>query len=407
MRPRRQQGQICKRGTNWMLRFHEDRIVNGAVKRVRTMRVLAAYSDYPLKVNQTNINEVRSKLQQQIVAILAGVNEQSSCENTLTLAEFIVRRYFTRLDQRLLIPAGNALHIEPSTIDSYRDIWKVHVEKHPVASIQIRNFTAKDGQQFLESLPQQLSHKTHLRIKNFLRGVFTYAITNGDLTINPMEHTKVGGQTIKSGTVGMTVRQKKIRASNEHAYTLEEVADMLDKVPEPARTVIALAAFTGLSRSELRGLKWADYDGDSINVQRKIWMQHIGAPKTNARLASVPVVPVLKTILRKYKTNFPAGEDDWIFRGEKLMRPLDLDNLSRRDIPQYINGAWFGWHAFRRGLGTRLNEAGVTDKTIQSILRHANVSTTQAYYILPDHKRAEAGLKKFAKTLKTKYGITG
>ena len=44
-------------------------------------------------------------------------------------------------------------------------------------------------------------------------------------------------------------------------------------------------------------------------------------------------------------------------RGEKLMRPLDLDNLSRRDIPQYINGAWFGWHAFRRGLGTRLNEA--------------------------------------------------
>jgi site-specific recombinase XerD len=79
----------------------------------------------------------------------------------------------------------------------------------------------------------------------------------------------------------------------------------------------------------------------------------------------------------------------------------------RRDIPQYINGAWFGWHAFRGGLGTRLNEAGVDDKTIQSILRHANVSTTQAYYILPDQKRAEAGLKKFAKTLKTKYGITG
>jgi hypothetical protein len=59
----------------------------------------------------------------------------------------------------------------------------------------------------------------------------------------------------------------------------------------------------------------------------------IGAPKTNARLASVPAVPALKTILQKYKANFPAGEGDWIFRGEKLMRPLDLDNLSRRDIP--------------------------------------------------------------------------
>jgi integrase len=103
-------------------------------------------------------------------------------------------------------------------------------------------------------------------------------------------------------------------------------------------------------------------------------------------------------------TRAPIG-DRWVFRGEKMLRPLDLDNCSRRDIPQFINGAWFGWHAFRRGLGTRLNEAGVDDKDIQSILRHADVSTTMAYYILPNHQRAEAGLKKLDKTLRTKYGI--
>ena len=84
-----------------------------------------------------------------------------------------------------------------------------------------------------------------------------------------------------------------------------------------------------------------------------------------------------------------------------------IDNLSRRDIPQYINGAWFGWHAFRRGLGTTLNEAGVDDTEIQSILRHADVSTTQAFYILPNRERAEAGLRKLDKTLCTKYGIKG
>ena len=89
----------------------------------------------------------------------------------------------------------------------------------------------------------------------------------------------------------------------------------------------------------------------------------------------------------------------------KLFNPLDLDNLNRRDIPQFINGAWFGWHSFRRGLGTRLNEAGVDDKEIQSILRHADIGTTQAYYILPNRERAEAGMKKLDKTLRTKYGI--
>ena len=119
------------------------------------------------------------------------------------------------------------------------------------------------------------------------------------------------------------------------------------------------------------------------------------------------MIPLLRKILAKYKNDFPAGEDGWIFRGEKFLRPLDLNNLSRREIPKFIDGAWFGWHAFRRGLGTRLNEAGVNDKDIQSILRHADVSTTQAFYILPSRERAEAGLIKLGRTLRTKYGIKG
>ena len=184
-----------------------------------------------------------------------------------------------------------------------------------------------------------------------------------------------------------------------------KLLEMLNKLPEPARTVCAMAAMTGFSRSELRGLQWQDYDGETIQVQRKIWKDQVGAPKTEAREAGVPVIPLLAEILAKYKEEFPPTSDGWIFRGEKLGNPLDLDNLSRRDIPQHINGAWFGWHAFRRGLGTRLNEMGIDDKTIQLILRHANVSTTQAYYILPDLKRATESMKKLDKVLRTKYGI--
>jgi integrase len=121
--------------------------------------------------------------------------------------------------------------------------------------------------------------------------------------------------------------------------------------------------------------------------------------------ASVSVIPVLQKILAKYKQEFPKVGDGWMFRGEKLLRPLDLDNLSRRDIPEHINGAWFGWHAFRRGLGTRLNEMGVPDKDIQLILRHADISTTQAYYILPNFERAKAGMKKLGAVAQKRYGI--
>jgi integrase len=58
---------------------------------------------------------------------------------------------------------------------------------------------------------------------------------------------------------------------------------------------------------------------------------------------------------------------------------------------------WHGWHAARRGLGTSLYRLGVPEKTIQAILRHANVSTTNTYYIksaADDTRVAMAKLEK-------------
>jgi integrase len=240
-----------------------------------------------------------------------------------------------------------------------------------------------------------------LRIKNFLSGVFAWAISDGVYHgVNPMAEIKVGGHT---------------EEEQEYAYTLEEVAEMLDMLEEPARTVCAVAAFTGLTHSELPGLKWSDYDGKYITVQRKItgnFVQdqkkvvgrYIGAPKTSARKASIPVVRQLQQILQEFRKQFPPTAENWIFRGTKSLEPLNLDHLVRRQIRPRINGNWHGWHAFRRGLGTRLNDLGVDTKTIQSILRHSNISTTLAFYILPSKEKAEAGLKKLSKAME-KYKI--
>ena len=405
-RPRFQKGQIMVRSGNWVLRFRTDVIENGVTKRRRETCVLASTADHP-DIRPTEIAKAELRFADKIARCLAPVNQGHITTGSLTVGEFIEQSYFPRLEWRLQVPPGAAHHIEPSTVNGYRDIYKVHVKDNPAAKIKLREFRPRDGQRFLDSLNQKLSHQTHLRIKNFMRGMFAWAIADGAFDgANPMEETKAGGWSKKSSAPEpKTERERKIRESNEHAYTLEEVAEMLDKLPEPARTVCAVAAFTGLTRSELRGLKWSDYDGETINVQRKMWNTHVGSTKTDAREAGIYVVPMLQKMLAKYKKEYPAAGDGWMFRGEKLLRPLDLDNLSRRDIPQYINGAWFGWHAFRRGLGTRLNEMGVDDKEIQSILRHADISTTQAYYILPNLERAKAGLKKLGAVAQKKYGI--
>ena len=58
---------------------------------------------------------------------------------------------------------------------------------------------------------------------------------------------------------------------------------------------------------------------------------------------------------------------------------------------------WHGWHAFRRGLATNLNRLSVPGKTIQAILRHAQLSTTMKHYVKAvdeDAVRAMQALEK-------------
>jgi len=282
---------------------------------------------------------MRAALSSRIGPILARYNQgvsgaAASASRTLSLSvsEFIEQSYYPRLDWRLEQPAGNEFHIEPSTVKGYKDIFKRHVQPSKFGKRKLIDVNETETQRFMESLDQHLSHATHLRVKNFMRGVFSWAVTDGVFRgVNPFSNTKAGGNT-KKNLGKMDERQRQVAESNSHAYTLEEVAEMLDKLPEPARTVCAVAAFTGLTRSELRGLKWSDYDGQTISVSRKVWGNHVGAPKTEAREAGVPVIPTLRKILAKYKaSNFGRPiEQDWMFYGLKSKRPLDLDNQSRR-----------------------------------------------------------------------------
>jgi integrase len=92
-----------------------------------------------------------------------------------------------------------------------------------------------------------------------------------------------------------------------------------------------------------------------------------------------------------------------MFYVSKEQKQIDMDNLSRRAIPQFINGAWRGWHAFRRGLGTRLNDMGMSLTNIRSILRHASISTTTAHYVFPNPDKTKAGLRKLPEAVRKTY----
>jgi hypothetical protein len=66
-------------------------------------------------------------------------------------------------------------------------------------------------------------------------------------------------------------------ASETYAYSLEEITQMLNVLPEPAATIVAVAAFTDVRKGELRGFLWENYDGEQVLISQSFWRACTGA----------------------------------------------------------------------------------------------------------------------------------
>lgn len=153
---------------------------------------------------------------------------------------------------------------------------------------------------------------------------------------------------------------------------------MLHVLPEPAATIVAVAAFTGVRKGELRGLLWENYDGEQVLIiaqlaRRLGWHRSLSGNPANGLM-------------------FPAP----------LGSPVNLDALAADVLVPLLTKAgltWHGWHAFRRGLATNLHRLGVPDKIIQRILRHSNAAVTQSCYIKTADPEVSAAMQQFARSL--------
>ena len=228
------------------------------------------------------------------------------------------------------------------------------------------------------------AHTFYRNLKNgFLASTFKYAIRMGLTKYNP-------------------VRDAAIPEGNEadtHAYTLEEfktIIKALDKEgPDKNHTVEAMmfvAMFTGLRISEVRGLRWEDWDREKqiLNVRRAVDINgNITEPKTKASKAPVPVVGVVRKKLEAHvKRNTGDG---YIFHADDLPQTLIRPgNLVRRSIFPVLKKnkiEWHGFHAFRRGLETALVGAETDPIFAKIIMRHELDDVTIKHYL--DRKSAE------------------
>jgi integrase len=364
MRTRHQKGYLYKKGNLWLLRYYDNQeLPDGTITRIqKAHKLVEAVGEYRTKA------AVRELAQE----FLAPMNDsRMTPQSVMSLGRFVEGRYLPYVEKQK----------RTSTFHGYRNVWKGYLQPH--GGIALRDFKTADVECVLETIADEnnLTSTTLQHIKAFLSGVFRYAKRMGVIhTENPVRDA---------------VLPKAKPGEDTYAYSLEEIARMLQVLPEPAATIVAAASYTGARKGELRGFRWEDYYGEHIRISQSYWRSHREEPKTRKSRATVPVITQLAERLNLHRELTGNPSCGLMFQSA-ARKPLNLDALAADVIrPAFKQHEleWHGWHAFRRGLATDLHRLGVSDETIQRLLRHSTVAVTQNCYIKTADADAVAAMR--------------
>jgi site-specific recombinase XerD len=158
----------------------------------------------------------------------------------------------------------------------------------------------------------------------------------------------------------------------------EEVAELLERIPASTpldlrdRAMFELAYAAGLRAEELTLLDATsvDPDGEQVRVEGK-----------GGRTRVVPVGEhawrALDRYLSRARAALDAGETQALFLS-KSGRRLSTSDVRRR-LKLQARRAGISPHTLRHSFATHLLEGGADLRTIQELLGHASISTTQTY----------------------------
>jgi integrase len=375
---RHQQGYVFRKGNGWYLRYYDSvASSDGTSARKAQCKKLVDFG-----------GKYRSKTSVRPLAdeFLRPFNDGTYVPtSSMTVRAFVEGHYLPYAkDQK-----------RPSTYDGYRKMWKAHLKDR--MNMPLREFRTVDCETLLNQIVRKhdLGVRTIAHIKHLISGIFRYAIRTGFLNgVNPVRDVAL---------------PKAKPPLDTYAYGLGEITKMIELLPDPARTIIAVAAFTGLRRGELRGLELKDYSTGALMVQRSVWKKTVGAPKGKRGTGAVPVIPWLGQIVDAYLLAYRPKK--YLFEGLRG-GTADLDYIVQSVILPLLEGqpvSWHGWHAFRRGLATNLHQLGVVDIVIQAILRHSNVAVTRESYIKRDgiDPQSLAAMKALETLICNQYATIG
>ncbi len=304
--------------------------------------------------------------------------------------EEIVKHDLLNLLEKFFIYLESEKNYSPHTLTSYQSdifyfidfIFKLKGEK--ISKKIFENLTISEFRKWLaNNLENRKINSSNARALSAIRSLFRFLNKNNflkNIDIEKVKTPKIAKSLPKSvDEIDITKIIAAINIQkNKEIWQIKRDLSLL-----------TLIYGCGLRISEALSLKKKDFENNDILI--------IDGKGGKQRM--VPVLPIATSRIKDYLDNCPykINRNDFIFVGQKgdpyLARVFSrlMQQIRRKlNLPETITP-----HAFRHSFATHLLENGGDLRTIQELLGHSSLSTTQKYTKV-DRKRLLSEFKKYS-----------
>jgi integrase len=315
-----------------------------------------------------------------VVALITEINADLRLSNSraITVAELC-----DHFEQRELAEQNSwRSHATKKIYKAYLNRWvRPHWQRYTLA--EVRTIQVES---WLRTMP--LAKSSCAKIRNLMSVLFNHACRYELFDRNPI----------------YLVRQSAKRRRVPVVLLPAEIKALVNCLGLRERTLVLIAASTGLRQSEIFGLKWGDIDfaQRAMSVTRSIVYGVVEPCKTESSQKPVPLHSAVAQALMDWKRSSAYKKtDDWVFasRRHRGRKPIWGQAVLRRYIrPVALRVGiqkQFGWHTFRHTYSTLLRSVGTEFKVMQELLRHSSLRSTLDIYtqaISPAKHEAQAAV---------------